>query len=151
MLTNQIQEDLKQAQLQKDEVKVNTLRMLLSELHYAQIQKQEGKREALPDEEVVQVVQKEIKKRKEAASGFRQGGREDAALKEEMEAQVLSSYLPEQLSDDQLQKIIEDTINDVGAKTISDMGKVIGVVMGKVKGQAEGTRVSAAVKEKLHG
>lgn len=151
MLTIQIQEDLKQAQLQKDDVKVNCLRMLISELHYARIQKQEGQREELPDEEVVQVVQKEIKKRKEAAVGFRQGGREEAALKEEVEAQILSSYLPEQLSDDQLQKIIEDTINNVGAKTISDMGKVIGVVMGKVKGQAEGARVSALVKEKLHG
>lgn len=149
MLAAKIQEDLKQAQLQKDELKVGTLRLLLSELGYAQIKKQ-GE---LSDEDIVLVVQREIKKRKEAAAGFRQGGREESALKEDQEAQVLSAYLPEQLSDDQLQKIIEETINDMGAGAIADMGKVIGVVLGKVKGQADGGRISSLVRDKLkaHG
>lgn len=149
MLAAKIQEDLKQAQLQKDELKVGTLRLLLSELGYAQIKKQ-GE---LSDEDIVLLVQKEIKKRKEAVVGFRQGGREESALKEDQEAQVLSAYLPEQLSDDQLQKIIEETINDMGAGAIADMGKVIGAVLGKVKGQADGGRVSSLVRDKLkaHG
>lgn len=145
MLITKIQDDLKQAQLQKDEIKVDTLRMLLSEMRYGEIQK----RGQLSGEEVTVVVQKELKKRKEAAVGFRQGGREEAALKEEKEARILSAYLPEQLSDEKLQEIIEASIEEVGAVSIADMGKVIGLVIGKVKGQADGGRISGLVKEKL--
>jgi len=94
-------------------------------------------------------IQKEVKKGKEAASGFRQGGREDSALKEEKEAEILASYLPKQLSDFELESIIDETISQTGATQISDMGKVIGVIMGKVAGQADGGRVSGLVKEKL--
>lgn len=145
MLIDQIQSDLKEAQLQKDEVKVSTLRLLLSELRYAQI----NKNGELSDAEVVTVIQKELKKRKEAAVGFRQGGREDAAIKEEAEAAILAVYLPTQLSDEELTKIVEEAINETGASSVSDMGKVISQVMSKVAGQAEGARVSSLVKEKL--
>ncbi len=145
MLRDTLQSDLAQAQLQKDTLKVSTLRMLLSELNYAKIQKGQD----LTDQDVVVVVQREVKKRKEAATGFRQGGREEQAQKEEQEAKILVAYLPEQLSDEELTKIVEDTITEVGANSIADMGKVIGAVMGKVSGQVEGARVSALVKEKL--
>ena len=145
MLLDQIQNDLKQAQLDRNEAKVSTLRLLLSEISYTKI----SKGEELADSDIVSVVQKEVKKRREAAAGFRQGGREDMAKKEEDEAAVLASYLPVQLSDDELTKIVEDTINEMGAKSLSEMGKVISAVMGKVAGKAEGARVSALVKEKL--
>lgn len=145
MLINQIQEDLKEAQLARDEVKVSTLRLLLSEIKNAEI----AKGGSLSDEDVVSVIQKEVKKRKEAAEGFRSGGREEQAQKEETEMAVLQGYLPAQLSSEELTKLVEDTINELGAKTITDMGKVMGVVMGKVKGQADGGQVSALVKEKL--
>lgn len=145
MLLEQIKSDLKEAQLKKDNLKVETLRMLLSALIYARIQKGGD----LTDEDIVAVIQREVKKRKEGAEGFRQGGREDSAQKEEEEAGVLTSYLPAQLSDEELLKLVEDAIKEVGASSLSDMGKVISLVMGKAAGQVEGTRVSVLVKEKL--
>lgn len=145
MLQSTLQEDLKQAQLNRDEQRVSTLRLLLSEIRYAQI----SKREDLSDEDILQVIAREVKKRKESAIAFHNGGREELAKKEEKEAEILQGYLPVQLSDEALTKTVEDSINEVGAKSVSDMGRVIGLVMGKVKGQADGGRVSAMVKEKL--
>lgn len=145
MLQSTLQEDLKQAQLNRDEQRVSTLRLLLSEIRYAQISKGED----LSDEDILQVIAREVKKRKESAIAFHNGGREELAKKEEKEAEILQGYLPVQLSDEALTKTVEDSINEVGAKSVSDMGRVIGLVMGKVKGQADGGRVSAMVKEKL--
>lgn len=145
MLLDQIQSDLKDAQLARDEIKVSTLRLLLSEIKNAEI----AKGGPLSDEDIISVVGKEVKKRKEAAVGFRAGAREDSALKEESEAKVLESYLPAQISSEELVKIIEETITEVGASSISDMGKVIGAVMGKVKGRADGGIVAGLVKERL--
>jgi uncharacterized protein len=144
-MQDQIQQDLKQAMLARDETAVSTLRMLLSELKYAQVKKG-GE---LEDKDVVIVVQKELKKRKEAAEGFRNGGREEQAQKEESEAKVLEKYLPTQLSDEELTKVVEEAINNIGAQSISDIGRVIGQVMGKVGQSVDGSRVSAKVKEKL--
>lgn len=159
-MKDKLQEDLKNAQLARDEVKVSTLRLLLSEIKNAEIvlrqhtppseaSSGQAKGEQLGDEDIIAIIQKEVKKRKEAAVGFRSGGREEGALKEEAEAKVLESYLPIQLSNEQLTKIVEESINEIGAKSISDMGKVMGVVMGKVQGQADGGMVSGLVKEKL--
>lgn len=148
MLKDTIQQDLHQAQLARDEVKVSTLRMLLSEIRYAEIA-QKGQ---LTDEEIIPVIAREVKKRREAAAGFRQGSREESAQKEEAEIQVLSQYLPQQLADEKLTKIIDDAINETGAKNISEMGKIMNIVMSKVEGRAEGSKVSSLVKEKLsHG
>ncbi|MBI2011906.1 GatB/YqeY domain-containing protein [Candidatus Daviesbacteria bacterium] len=144
-MQNKIQEDLKQAQLDRNELKVSTLRLLLSEVNNAKIQKGQE----LSDEEITGVIQKEIKKRKESIESFRKGAREDLALKEEAEAKVLESYLPTQLSDEELTKIIDLAINEVGANSIADMGKVIGKVMSQVSGKADGGRVSNLVKQKL--
>lgn len=145
MLQDKLQTDLKQAQIDRDERRISTLRLLLSEIHNAEI----AQGEALSDEEIASVIQHEVKKRKEAAAGFRQGEREEKALLEEAEAEILSSYLPQQLSDRELTKIVEDTITELGATSISEIGKVIGAVIGKVKGQADGAKVSALVKFKL--
>lgn len=145
MLIDKIQEDLKQAQLKKDELKVSTLRMLLSGINYARI----DKKGELTDSDVVSVVQKELKKRKEAAEGFRAGGREETASQEEAEAQVLMVYLPSRLTNEQLTKMVEDTITEVGAKSLADYGRVMSVVMGKAAGQADGGTVSELVKQKL--
>lgn len=145
MLLDQIQSDLKTAQLGREEVKVSTLRLLLSEIKNAEI----SKSGILSDEDIIPIIQKEVKKRKEAAAGFRTGAREESALKEESEAKVLENYLPAQMSSDELSKVVEETISETGASSVSDMGKVIGVVMGKVKGRADGGTVSALVKDKL--
>ncbi len=147
MLIDDLHNDLKKAQIEKEAVKVETLRLLLSELIYGRITKGED----LTDSDIINIIVREVKKRKEAAEGFRKGGREDAALKEESEAEVLMAYLPKQLSDEELTAVVEEAINNTGASSISDMGKVIGVVMGKVQGKADGGRVSALVKQKLTG
>lgn len=145
MLLDGIQSDLKEAQLARDEVKVSTLRLLLSEIKNAEIAKVGD----LSDQDIISVIQKEVKKRKEAATAFRSGGREEAAVKEEVESRILEQYLPAQLSTGELTNIVEDTINEMGAATVQDMGKVIGAVMSKVKGQADGGAVSSIVKERF--
>lgn len=145
MLLDQIQSDLKQAQLDRNEVKVSTLRLLLSEIKNSEI----SKGQPLADEDIVTTVQREVKKRKEAAVGFRSGGREESAQKEEAEAKELETYLPAQMSTEELTQIVDESITELSASSLQDMGKVIGMVMGKVKGQAEGSAVSTLVKEKL--
>lgn len=144
-MVDDIQNDLKQAQLARDEIKVSTLRLLISEIHNVEIQKGGS----LSDGDVISVVQREVKKRKEAAAGFRQGGREEQAQKEENELKVLERYLPEQLSNEELTKLVQDSITEVGANSLPDLGKVMGVVMTQVAGRADGGTVSALVKEKL--
>ncbi|OGE64594.1 hypothetical protein A3J13_01220 [Candidatus Daviesbacteria bacterium RIFCSPLOWO2_02_FULL_36_8] len=148
-MVDDIQNDLKQAQLARDEIKVSTLRLLLSEIKNAQIALRQSSGQAISDEQIISVVQKEIKKRKEAAVGFRSGNREESALKEEAEAKVLEAYLPAQMSVEELTKIVEETITELGASSVADMGKVIGAVMGKVKGKTDGGSVSAIVKQKF--
>lgn len=144
-MLEKIQTDLKEAQLARDEVKVSTLRLLLSEVKNGEI----SKGGPLAGSDIVSIIQREVKKRKEAAVGFRSGQREEAALKEEQEAKVLEGYLPAQMSNEELTKIVSDTITELGATSIADMGKVMGVVMGKVAGRADGSQVSSIVKEKL--
>lgn len=151
-MEEKLQEDLKQALLNKEdlpagrqELKVSTLRMLLSELKNAQI----AKGGDLSEEDFLSLVQKEIKKRNEAAAAFKQGGRQDLSSKEEEEAKILKIYLPDQLSTEELTKVVEDSINKLGAKSLSDMGRVMGVVMKEIKGRGTGDEVSRLVKEKL--
>ncbi len=105
--------------------------------------------ESLSDEDIISVVQKEAKKRKESIDSFNSGGRPELAEKEKVELEILQKYLPEQISDEELTKVVEDSITKLGASQMSDMGKVIGMVMGQVGAKAEGARVSSLVKEKL--
>lgn len=145
MLTEKLQEDLKQAQLARDEVKVSTLRLLLSEIKNTQIQKGSE----LSNADVVLVIQKEAKKRRESIESFKTGDREDLAQKEENELNILQTYLPSQLTQEELTKFIEDTITEIGATSLQDMGKVMSGVMSKVSGRADGDTVSQLVKQKL--
>lgn len=149
MLLDTLQNDLKNAQLARDEVKISTLRLLLSEIKNKEI----AQGNVLSDDDVLVVIAHEVKKRKEAAAGFRAGGREESAVKEEKELEVLQAYLPAPMSQEDLSKIVDETITEMGATSMADMGKVIGTVMGKVKGQADGNTVSNLVKERLskHG
>ena len=145
-MEQKLREDLKQAQLSKDELKVATLRLLISEITYAKVAK---KVEELSDEEVISVIQKAVKQRKESIESCTKGGREDLASKEQDELSVLETYLPEQISDEELTKIVDEAITNTSASSMGDMGKVIGMVMGKVGQKVEGARVSSLVKEKL--
>jgi len=141
-----LKEDLKQAMLDRDEMRVSVLRMLLSELKYSQIQKGDAFKDA---EDILVVIQKAVKQRKESIDSFRKGGREDLVVKEEAELEVLQTYLPEQMGDEELTKVVAEAITNAGAATMADMGKVISMVMGQVGSKAEGARVSALVKERL--
>ncbi len=145
-MENKLREDLKQAQLAKDEVKVATLRLLISELTYAKVAKQT---ENLSDEDVISAIQKEAKKRKESIESFTKGNRPELASKEEAELKILETYLPEQISDEELTKIVEESITETGAASLADMGKVIGLVMEKAGQRVEGARVSSMVRGKL--
>ena len=145
MLIETIQADLKQSQLNRDELKTSTLRLLLSELKNAQINKGAD----LEDTEAIVVLRKELKKRSEAAETYKKAGRDELADKELAETAILEKYLPAQMSTEELTRIVEDSITKVGAQSMADMGKVIGMVMGQVGQQADGSQVSALVREKL--
>lgn len=144
-MEQKIKEDLKQAQLMANGLVVATLRLLLSEIKNAEI----AKGEALTDDEIVIVIQKELKKRRESAEAFHNGNRQELAEREEAEAAVLDQYLPDQLPEDELRAVIDETISSISAHTMQDMGRVIAAVRGKVGSAADGGTISRLVKEKL--
>lgn len=148
MLKQKIQDDLKATMLSKSEAKLSAIRMLKSALQYYEIQKGGAGYEAT-DEDVVEVIGKEIKKRKESIELYEKGGRQELADKEKAEVEVLQSYLPEQMGEDEIRKIVEQTIAETGASSVQDMGRVMGALMPKVKGKADTTLVSNLVREKL--
>jgi hypothetical protein len=149
MLKDKIQEDLKQAMLSKAEEKLSTIRMLKSALQYFEIQKGGAGYEAT-DEDVIEVVGREIKKRRESIEMFEKGGRQELADKEKRELEILQTYLPEQLSEKEVRKLVEEAISQTGATTIQDMGKVMGFLSPQTKGKADGGMVSSIVREKLN-
>jgi hypothetical protein len=147
-LKDKIQEDLKQAMLAKEEQKLSTIRMLKSAIQYFEIQKGGAGYEAT-DEDVIEIVGREIKKRRESIEMFEKGGRQELADKEKSELELLQTYLPEQLSEEDVRSLVEEAVAQTGATTMQDMGKVMGALMPKTKGKADGQMVSQIVREKL--
>lgn len=147
-LREKIQEDIKSAMISKDQDKLSTIRMLKSAIQYFEIQKGGAGYEAT-DEDVIDVVSKEIKKRKESIELYEKGGRQELADKEKFEITILQGYMPQQLSDEEINSFINDAIIQTGASTIQDMGKVMGVLSPKIKGKADGGTVSSIVRERL--
>ena len=139
-LLEQIQGDVKDAMKAGEKERVHALRLVVNEL-------QKAAKENGGDE--IEVLQRERKRRFEAAEAYRDGGRTDLAQAEEREAELIASYMPEQLSDEQLGAIVGDAVAESGASSPKEMGKVMALVMPQVKGRADGKRVSNAVKEKL--
>ena len=139
-LLNQIQDDVKDAMKAGEKERVHALRLIVNELQKAA--KENGGEE-------LDVLQRERKRRFEAAEAYRDGGRTDLAEAEEREAELIASYMPEQLSDEQLGAIVGDAVAESGASSPKEMGKVMALVMPQVKGRADGKRVSNAVKELL--
>jgi uncharacterized protein YqeY len=137
---DRVQSDVRDAMKAGEKERVHALRLIVSELQKAA--KENGAEE-------VEVLQRERKRRLEAADAYRDGGRADLAAGEEREAEIIASYMPAQLSDDELQAIVGDAVAESGASSPGELGKVMGLVMPKVKGRADGKRVSAAVREKL--
>lgn len=148
MLKDKIQTDLKDAMIAKNEEALSTIRMLKSALQYFEIQKGGAGYEAT-DEDVVEVVGREIKKRKESIEMFEKGGRAELADKETREMELLKGYLPTQLSDEEIKEIVKNAISQTGASSIQDMGKVMGAIAPLIKGKADGGVVSTLVRENL--
>jgi uncharacterized protein YqeY len=137
--------DLKEAMLARDADRRDALRLLLASLKSAEKELQRP----LSDEEELQVLQRERKRRIEAAEAFRVGGREEQAESEERELAVLEEFMPEPLSEDELEEIVDDAIAENGATSMRDFGRVMADVMPQVSGRADGSVVSQLVKEKL--
>jgi uncharacterized protein len=150
-LIDQVQDDVNAALKAGDRERVHALRLIASELQKAAKDALQGdpSRGTLREDDEVAVLQRERKRRLEAAEAYREGGREDAAAAEDREAEIIASYMPEQISDEELGAIVGDAVAESGASSPQEMGKVMSLVMPKVKGRADGKRVSAAVKEKL--
>ena len=148
-LKDQIYQDLTEAMKARDEVKTSTLRMLKSSIMKFEVSGKE-KAEA-SDEDVLVVLKREAKQRKDSIEQFENGGRADLADPEKAELAVLEKYLPEMMGEDQVREIVEATVAEVGASGPGDMGKVMGAVMGKLKGQADGTMVKEVVQKVLAG
>lgn len=147
MITDTINSQIHKALKKKDEIRVSTLKLLLSALHNAKIEKMDK----LNKEEEIEVVKKEAKRRKDAIEAYEKVEREDRVKKEKKELEILEEFLPEQMSDEELDKLVVEAIKKVKASSMADMGKIMGAVMPKVKGMADGGRVSGMVKKKLSG
>ncbi len=140
-----INNDMKQAMRDKDKFKLSVIRMVRSAIKYLEIEK----RTTLSDDQVIDVLTKEVKQRRDSLQEFEKANRKDLVEKVQEELNILHDYLPEQLSEDELRNIIQSVINDVGASSKSDMGKVMGAVIPKVKGRADGKIINQLVQEYL--
>lgn len=150
-LKEQIQIDFKKAFKERNEIKLSVLKMLRSEIGNAEIAKRAklGKESPLNDEEIIGVLSREIKKRKDAIEMYEKGGREELAEKEKEELKILLPYLPEQLSEEEIRQLAQKAIEQTGASGEKEMGKVMGFLAPKIKGKADGALVSKVVKELL--
>jgi uncharacterized protein len=144
-LIAEIKQQLTDAMREGDAARRDALRLILSSLQSAE---KELQRE-LHDDEELQVLQRERKKRVEAADAFRAGGREEQAAKEESELDVLEEFMPDPLSEEEVEEIVDDVIAEVGATSMRDIGRVMADVMPQVAGRADGSAVSQLVREKL--
>ena len=144
-LEERLLDDMKLAMKAGDRIKLSTIRMLRSQTKDAKI----NKKSDLDENEVEQILVKAAKARNEAIEMYSKGNREDLVLKEKQELEIISAYLPEQLSNDEIVKIIHETITDLNVQDEKDMGRVMGSVMPKVKGKADGKLVQQKVREIL--
>ena len=144
-LITRIEEDLKQARLARDEDRRDALSLILASLRSAEKELQRP----LSDDEELQVLQRERRRRAEAADAYEAAGREEQAEAEEYELEVLEEFMPEQLTEDELEEIIDDVIAEVGATSLRDLGRVMADVTPQVSGRADGSTVSLLVREKL--
>jgi uncharacterized protein YqeY len=146
MLMDKIAADMKDAMRAKEAARLSTLRLLKSAVEYHKIEK---KQEQLTDAEVTAVIKKQIKQRQDSIEGFEKGGRADLVEKEKAELTVLKAYLPEELSQAQVEEVVKATIAEVGATTKTDMGKVMKAVQAKLAGRADNRLVSQVVSANL--
>ena len=140
-----IEDELQQAMRARDRERTDTLRMTLASLRAAE----KELLRPLKEDEDLQVLQRERKRRSEAADAFRDGGRPEQAEKEERELEVIEEFMPEPMSEEDIERIIDDAIAETGATSLRDLGRVMADVMPQVAGRADGSTVSQLVREKL--
>jgi len=146
-LKEKITEDMRAALRSGDKAKLKLIRMLRSEIRYKEI----DNGSELEDDDTIEVLSSALKKRKEAIEEFKKGGREDLVSQEEEELKIILSYLPEQLSQEDLEKLDDEKIAETDAQSPRDIGKVMRAVMPEVKGRADGKKVNHLVSLKLQG
>lgn len=144
-LADQLSEDLKQAMKDKDKTRLSVIRMVRAAVKNKEIETGTP----LTDDEVLSVVQKELKQRQDSLQAFLSAGRSDLVQAVQSEIEILHEYMPAQLSDEELQQVVRDTIAEVGATSKGDMGRVMSALMPKVRGRADGKRVQQAVQSLL--
>ncbi|MFH2013923.1 MAG: GatB/YqeY domain-containing protein [Patescibacteria group bacterium] len=145
MLKENITQDIKKAMQEKNALLLSVLRGVIAVVKNREIEK----KKELDEDEIIQVISSEAKKRKDSIEQFEKGGRQDLVEKEKQELEILQKYLPEQMSEDDIKKEVELAIKESGAVNPSDTGKVMSILMPKLKGKAEGSLVSKIVGELL--
>ncbi|MDD5066077.1 MAG: GatB/YqeY domain-containing protein [bacterium] len=136
---------IKESLKSKDMVRANVVRMLKADLTNDEIRNKTD----LTEEQVLQVIQRAVKKRKESIDEFKKAGKEDRVQEEENELKYLAAFLPEQVSEEELARVVEETIKELNPSGMKDFGKVMSAVMQKVKGRADGKMVNESVRKKL--
>ncbi len=144
-LKEKLAEDLKQAMKNKDQLRKNVITMIRADVKQTEV----DKRVELNDSDIIDIISKQAKQRRDALAEFEKGGRSDLMEQAQQEIDVLLTYLPEQLSEEEIVKIVGETISEIGAGSMKDMGKVMAAVLPKVKGKADGKLVNEAVKRLL--
>ncbi len=144
-IKKKLQDDVKAAMKSRDQLTLDTLRMVLSAIKNKEIEKKAD----IDDSVISSLISTLVKQRREAAELYRKGDREELAQKEEKEIVLLQAYLPEEISKDEICRIVDDGLKEAGANSLADMGKAMKVVMAKVAGRADGKVVSEVVREKL--
>lgn len=140
-----LMQDLKAAMKDKDTIRKNTVTMIRSAI----LQFEKDNLTELDEEGVMEIIAKELKKRRDVLPEYEKSGREDLIADIQREIEILLAYLPKQLTKEELEVIVTEAIAETGAASMKDMGKIMGVVMPKVKGRADGKMINAIVKEKL--
>ncbi len=146
-IKEQLTADMKEAMKAHDKDRLAVIRLARGAVRQAEI---DGGHTELDDEGVIGVLSKEVKMRRDSLEEFQKGGREDLVAKTQAEIDVLMHYLPAQLSEDEVKKLVADAVAQTGAQTQKDMGKVMGLLMPKVKGRADGKMVNTLVRSMLH-
>ncbi len=144
-LKKNIEEDMKGALKSKDTLRLQTIRFLLSQIKNKEI---DARRE-LQDEEIYKIIMTLVKQRKESIEIFEKAGRIELLEKEKKELEILESYLPKMLTDDEIEKMVEEVIKEINANGLKDLGKVMKALMPKVSGRADGSKINEIVKKKL--
>ena len=148
MNKQKLQENLRQSMLARTELKTSVLRMLISAINYYEIQKGGAGYQA-SDEDIMTVTQNQAKQRRDSIEQFKTAGRQELVDKETKELEILGAYLPEQMSEEEITKLVKEAISQTGATSMADMGKLMGALMPKIKGKADGNLVNKIVRENL--